>query len=86
MSFFRKRKKVISVGIVMLALLAMLLPLSAGADEHGACGDPFIPIYEIQGEGEESDFHGDVVVTEGIVTVNLQQNSKLHGRTRGVIA
>ena len=30
--------------LIVLLLLAMLLPLSAAADEHGVCGDPFTPI------------------------------------------
>jgi len=79
MSLIRKKKKVILSSVVMIALLVMLLPLSVAADEHGDCGDPFTPIYEIQGNEPGSSFHGDVVVTEGIVTVNLQQSSELGG-------
>ena len=79
MSISHKKAKNISIGVVILVLLAMLLPLSATAADHGDCGDPFTPIYEIQGDGAGSDFHGDVVVTEGIVTVDLQKSSELSG-------
>jgi predicted extracellular nuclease len=47
--------------------------------EFGECGDPFTPIYEIQGDGEDSPYDGEVVVTEGIVTVDLQKSSQLSG-------
>jgi predicted extracellular nuclease len=60
-------------------MIVAVLPAAAGADEHGDCGDPFIPIYEIQGDGDESPFHSDTVVTEGIVTVDLQKSSELSG-------
>jgi predicted extracellular nuclease len=62
-----------------MMIFAMLLPLPAAAADHGDCGDPFTPIYEIQGDGWGSPFHGDVVVTEGIVTVSLQKSSELSG-------
>jgi len=79
MSFFQKRYKGILVKVVTLILLAMLLPMPVAADGPGVCGDPFTPIYEIQGNEDESPFHGDVVITEGIVTVDLQQSSELRG-------
>ena len=79
MRLFRKKKKIILSSVIMIAMMAMLLPLSVAADEHGVGGDPFTPIYEIQGDGSGSDYHGDVVVTEGIVTVNLQKSSQLSG-------
>ena len=79
MQLSNKRVKVLLVKAVTIILLAMLLPMSVAADEHGACGDPFTPIYEIQGDGWSSPFHGDVVVTEGIVTVDLQKSSQLGG-------
>ena len=79
MHLIRKKLKVISFSIVVIALLAMLLPLSVAADGHGVCGDPYTPIYEIQGDGWESPFHGDDVVTEGVVTVDLQKSSELSG-------
>ncbi|MGD2177162.1 MAG: ExeM/NucH family extracellular endonuclease, partial [Anaerolineae bacterium] len=48
-----------------------------------SCGPPPPPpvltIMEIQGDGASSSFHGDVVVTEGIVTVDLQKGSELKG-------
>ena len=46
---------------------------------NGDCGDPFIPIYGIQGDGWSSPFDGDMVVSEGIVTVDLQKSSQLSG-------
>ena len=64
MSLIRKKLKVISFSFIVIALLAMLLPLSVAAHEHGPCGDPYTPIYEIQGDGWESPFHGEDVVTE----------------------
>jgi predicted extracellular nuclease len=79
MSLIRKKLKVISFSIVVIALLAMLLPLSVAADEHGVCGDPYMPIYEIQGDGWDSPVDGEVVVTEGVVTVDLQKSSELSG-------
>ena len=45
----------------------------------GVCGDPFTPIYEIQGNGASSPLSGEVVNTEGIVTVDLQMSSELSG-------
>ena len=61
-------------------LLVALLPVAAAADGHGACGDSFTPIYEIQGDGEDSPLDGaEDVVTEGIVTVDLQTSSQLSG-------
>jgi hypothetical protein len=63
---------------LLLSILVGLAPVSAVADD-GDCGDPFVPIYEIQGNGWSSPFHGDVVVTEGIVTVDLQKGSELKG-------
>jgi predicted extracellular nuclease len=79
MSRFRNEIKIVFIGVVMLALVVMLLPQSVTADEHGDCGAPFIPIYEIQGDGADSPFDGDVVVTEGVVTVDLQESSELSG-------
>jgi predicted extracellular nuclease len=76
----KETKNRLPVAIVMLALLAMLLPPGAAADGHGACGDPFTPIYDIQGDGEFSPLDGEEdVVTEGIVTVDLQRDSELSG-------
>ncbi|TNF77516.1 MAG: hypothetical protein EP299_04605, partial [Acidobacteria bacterium] len=66
----KKTKNRLPIAVVLLPLLAILLPLSAAADEHGDCGDPFTPIYEVQGDGADSPLHGEVVVTEGIVTVD----------------
>jgi predicted extracellular nuclease len=74
----RKWLAICLLGALLLSFVVGLAPVSF-ADEHGACGDPFTPIYEIQGAGAASDFHGDVVVTEGIVTVDLQGSSELSG-------
>lgn len=71
-------KRFFGVSVVAL-MLVTLLPAVAGADDHGACGDPFTPIYEIQGDGSSSPYDGEVVVTEGIVTVDLQKSSQLSG-------
>ncbi|MAT42793.1 MAG: hypothetical protein CL609_10655 [Anaerolineaceae bacterium] len=38
------------------------------------CGDPFTPIYEIQGSGDASLLDGDVVSVEGIVTADFQDS------------
>ena len=64
--------------LLVFGMLAALLPLStvaAVATDHGACGDPFTPIYDIQGDGDESPYDGDTVVTEGVVTVAHQANA-----------
>lgn len=45
----------------------------------GACGDPYTPIYEIQGRGDQSPFEGQTVMTEGVVTVDLQRNNQHQG-------
>ncbi|HSG44483.1 MAG TPA: ExeM/NucH family extracellular endonuclease [Anaerolineales bacterium] len=76
-------KKVFSSLLIVVVALALVPYAPAMAapilDEHGACGDPFTPTYEIQGDGWSSPYHGDVVVTEGIVTVDLQLSSELSG-------
>ncbi len=64
--------------LITFGLLIGLASVSAAAD-HGDCGDLFTPIYEIQGDGTGSPSDGDVVVTEGIVTVDLQGSSQLSG-------
>ena len=79
MRLFHERMTAIPIGAVMLALLAMLSPLRATAADHGDCGDPFTPIYEIQGSGQDSLLDGEIVITEGIVTVDLQRSSELSG-------
>jgi len=70
--------------LIIIAFALALAPYTSAiaaptADEHGACGDPFMPIYEIQGDGGSSPVDGEVVVTEGIVTVDLQMSSELSG-------
>ncbi len=63
----------------MLAVLAMTVALvpaaAATAADHGGCGDPYTPIYEIQGDGGSSPIDGQVVTTEGVVTVTHQANA-----------
>lgn len=71
----RRTMSLFTASIVALALL----PAVAMADGHGVCGDSYTPIYEIQGSGGESDFHGDVVTTEGVVTVDVQKSSEHRG-------
>lgn len=61
-----------------------LLPASALATV-GECGDPYTPIPDIQGDGGESPLHfrfpdpQAVVITEGIVTVDVQLNEEHDG-------
>lgn len=64
---------------VTCVMLVALLPVAAAADDHGACGDPFTPIYVIQGDGTDSPLDGEEVVTEGVVTVDLQGSDELSG-------
>ena len=69
-----------SVSVFALVALALsMLPLVASADEHGACGDPYTPIYEIQGDGGASPIVGDTIVTEGVVTVDVQMDEEHSG-------
>ncbi len=43
------------------------------------CGDPFTPVYEIQGSGPASPLDGSKVSVEGIVTGDFQGNDELKG-------
>ena len=43
------------------------------------CGDPFTPIYEVQGSGSASPFANTEVTVEGIVTGDFQLDSQLRG-------
>jgi predicted extracellular nuclease len=74
----RKWLAICLLAALLLSIVVGLAPVSAVAD-NGDCGDPFTPIYEIQGDGASSPLHGDIVVTEGIVTVDLQKSSELRG-------
>ena len=75
----KRRRWIIMLSVLIPSgLLIGLAPVSAVAD-NGVCGDPFTPIYEIQGDGDYSPLVGEVVVTEGIVTVDLQGSSELSG-------
>lgn len=75
----RTRSIRLAVGAAtVLAVTTTALQTNPVAAET-VCGDPFTPIYEIQGAGSSSPFHGDVVTTEGVVTVDLQQSSEIQG-------
>ncbi len=41
-----------------------------------ACGDPYTPIYEIQGSGMSTPIYGTEVATEGIVVGDFQEGGK----------
>jgi predicted extracellular nuclease len=43
------------------------------------CGDPFTPIYEVQGSGYVSPIVGQVVSVEGVVTGDYQTSDELDG-------
>jgi len=45
-------------------------------DTVQACGDPFTPIYKIQGSGDTSPLVGDTISTEGIVVGDFQVGGK----------
>ncbi len=45
----------------------------------GQCGDPYTPVYDIQGSGTASTYDGVVVYTEGVVTGDFQTSSQLNG-------
>jgi len=45
-------------------------------DTVAACGDPFTPIYEIQGSGDTSPLVGDTISTEGVVVGDFQVGGK----------
>jgi predicted extracellular nuclease len=61
-----------------LVLFLALIPSVALADD-GLCGEPFTPIYEIQGSGDSSPLDGNTVTTEGVVTVDLQKTDERQG-------
>ncbi len=68
--------------LVALAMIAAVLPLgavTAGATGH-ACGDPFTPIYDMQGSGAATPLPQFArYTTEGVVTVDLQRDEELSG-------
>ena len=47
--------------------------------EVQVCGDPFTPIYNVQGDGFASPFDGSVVSVEGVVTGDFQGYDELRG-------
>lgn len=54
-----------------LAMTFSLLPASIAVAD-GACGDPFTRIHDIQGSDAASPEVGNLVTTEGVVTVDVQ--------------
>jgi uncharacterized protein len=75
--------------LLMLLGLSLLLPLQAHASSfprnftvdssHGqpaTCGDPSTPIHEIQGSGTVSPMVGELVVIEGVVVGDFQNNDQ----------
>jgi predicted extracellular nuclease len=73
--YMRRSLSLLTVLVVAFALL----PTVAVADGHGACGDSYTPIYEIHGDGSSSPLVGDTIVTEGIVTVDVQKEEEHDG-------
>ncbi|MEA1903318.1 MAG: ExeM/NucH family extracellular endonuclease [Actinomycetota bacterium] len=65
--------------LTVLVMAFALIPTVAVADEHGECGDSYTPIYDIQGDGSSSPIVGDTIVTEGIVTVDVQKDEEHDG-------
>jgi predicted extracellular nuclease len=67
--------------IVALTTAAAVLPLGLvpATAVDGACGDPFTPLYAIQGSGVSSPFEHTFVTTEGVVTHDVQLTSQLGG-------
>ncbi len=63
--------------LVALAMAFSLAPAGASADE--TCGDSFTPIHDIQGDGSFSPVDGDVITTEGVVTVDVQRTDQQRG-------
>ena len=43
------------------------------------CGDPFTPIYDVQGSGSASPLDDSVVSVEGVVTGDFQESDQLEG-------
>ncbi|HSM02368.1 MAG TPA: endonuclease/exonuclease/phosphatase, partial [Acidimicrobiia bacterium] len=65
---------------VALATIAAVLPIGLAASAvDGVCGDPFTPIYDIQGSGSSSPFEHSSQTTEGVVTHDVQLSSQLSG-------
>jgi len=62
--------------LVILAMIVAVVPATAAiAADTGVCGDPYTPIYDIQGDGSSSPIDGQPVTTEGVVTVTQQANA-----------
>jgi predicted extracellular nuclease len=53
--------------------------VTPGNDVEFSCGNPYLPIYDIQGSAFASPYKGDSVTTEGIVTGDFQAGSQLGG-------
>jgi predicted extracellular nuclease len=65
--------------LTVLGVLVALTPAPAMSESVDGCGDSFTPIYAIQGDGQVSPEDGEVVTTEGVVTVDLQMTSEIRG-------
>lgn len=58
--------------VVTIVAVFAVLPYGAAGAADTMCGEPYTPIYDIQGSGDLSPEDGNVVTTEGVVTVSLQ--------------
>ena len=58
--------------ITVMLLVAAATPLATAGASTDLCGTTHTPIYDIQGAGGPSGLEGDLVTTEGVVTVDLQ--------------
>lgn len=65
-----------AAAVALLLTSATAAPVAA---HRSSCTGDFTPIYDIQGSGGDSPFDGEVVTTEGIVTVDLQMTSEIRG-------
>ena len=75
----RKTRSSLAVVTVLGLLVGMLAMVPVGATEGDQCGDPFTPIYDIQGATGYSPIEGDVVWTQGVITADFQRSSELSG-------
>ncbi len=70
--------RVAVAAMVSFALIPVTTAIPAVASSD-ACGDPYTPIYDIQGSGTASPINGEVVTTEGVVTVDVQRDDEHDG-------
>ncbi len=69
---------IVGAASVVALVAASLVATPAGADRSTCTGD-ITPIYDIQGSGSSSPLDGEVVTTEGVVTVDLQMTNEIRG-------